>query len=44
MIIATGYADMKAIEEVIGANQLLRKPFPLAELAATVARALEAVV
>jgi CheY-like chemotaxis protein len=44
MIIATGYADMKAIEEVIGENQLLRKPFPLAELAATVARALEAVV
>ncbi|MDB5959643.1 MAG: hybrid sensor histidine kinase/response regulator [Massilia sp.] len=41
MIIATGYADMKAIEEVIGENQLLRKPFPLAELAATVARALE---
>jgi nitrogen-specific signal transduction histidine kinase len=44
MIIATGYADMKAIEEVIGENQLLRKPFPLAELAATVARALEPVV
>ncbi len=44
MIIATGYADMKAIEEVIGEHQLLRKPFPLAELAATVARALEAVV
>mgnify|MGYP001627158193 CR=1 FL=1 len=43
MIIATGYADMKAIEEVIGENQLLRKPFPLAELAATVARALEPV-
>ncbi|WP_426114555.1 response regulator [Massilia sp. PWRC2] len=41
MIIATGYADMKAIEQVIGANQLLRKPFPLAELAATVARALD---
>ena len=44
MIIATGYADMKAIEEVIGENQLLRKPFPLAELAATVARALEPVL
>jgi signal transduction histidine kinase len=44
MIIATGYADMKAIEEVIGEHQLLRKPFPLAELAATVARALETVV
>jgi FixJ family two-component response regulator len=40
MIIATGYADMKAIEQVIGDDMLLRKPFQLAELAATVERAL----
>jgi CheY-like chemotaxis protein len=41
MIIATGYADMKAIEEVIGDDMLLRKPFQLAELAAIVERALQ---
>ena len=41
MIIATGYADMKAIEQVIGDDMLLRKPFQLAELAATVERALQ---
>jgi signal transduction histidine kinase/ActR/RegA family two-component response regulator len=40
MIIVTGYADMKAIEQVIGDDMLLRKPFQLAELAATVERAL----
>jgi signal transduction histidine kinase/CheY-like chemotaxis protein len=40
MIIATGYADMKAIEQVLGDDMLLRKPFQLAELAATVERAL----
>jgi CheY-like chemotaxis protein len=43
MIIATGYADMKAIEEVIGDDMLLRKPFQLAELAAIVERALQKV-
>ncbi len=43
MIIATGYADMKAIEQVIGDDMLLRKPFQLAELAATVERALHKV-
>ena len=43
MIIATGYADMKAIEEVIGDDMLLRKPFQLAELAAIVERALRKV-
>ena len=41
MIIATGYADMRAIEQVIGDDMLLRKPFQLAELAATVERALD---
>jgi CheY-like chemotaxis protein len=40
MIIATGYADMKAIEQVLGDDILLRKPFQLAELAVSVDRAL----
>ena len=40
MIIATGYADMKAIDEVLGGDILLRKPFQLAELALSVERAL----
>ena len=40
MIIATGYADMKAIEQVLGSDILLRKPFQLAELALSVDRAL----
>jgi len=41
MIIATGYADMKAIEEVIRDDIVLRKPFQLAELAVSVGQALE---
>jgi CheY-like chemotaxis protein len=41
MIIATGYADMKAIEQVISDDMVLRKPFQLAELAASVERALQ---
>jgi len=40
-IIATGYADMKAIEQVIGDGIVLRKPFQLAELAQSVGQALE---
>jgi signal transduction histidine kinase/ActR/RegA family two-component response regulator len=40
MIIATGYADMKAIEQVIGNDMLLRKPFQLADLANAVEKAL----
>ena len=40
MIIATGYADMHAIDEVLGEDILLRKPFQLAELALSVERAL----
>ena len=40
MIIATGYADMEAIDKVIGSNTVLRKPFQLADLAATVTQAL----
>lgn len=41
MIIATGYADMHAIDQVLGSDILLRKPFQLAELAASVGRALD---
>jgi signal transduction histidine kinase/ActR/RegA family two-component response regulator len=41
MIIATGYADMKAIDLVLGSDILLRKPFQLAELALSVERALD---
>ena len=40
MVIVTGYADMQAIEQVIGANTVLRKPFQLAELASVVSKAL----
>ncbi|MGZ8288621.1 MAG: response regulator [Telluria sp.] len=40
IIIATGYADMNAIEQVIGTNLVLRKPFQLQELAASVSRVL----
>jgi signal transduction histidine kinase/ActR/RegA family two-component response regulator len=43
MIIATGYADMKAIEQVIGDDIVLRKPFQLSELASSVERALQGV-
>jgi signal transduction histidine kinase/CheY-like chemotaxis protein len=41
MIIATGYADMRAIEGSIGSDILLRKPFQLADLEASIAQALE---
>jgi len=41
MIIVTGYADMKAIEGVRGDDILLRKPFQLAELEASVEQAFE---
>ncbi len=40
MIIATGYADMEAIDKVIGTNTVLQKPFQLVDLAATVDLAL----
>jgi signal transduction histidine kinase/CheY-like chemotaxis protein len=40
MIIATGYADMRAIEEILGDDMVLRKPFQLADLASSVDRAL----
>ncbi|MFZ6735421.1 response regulator [Undibacterium sp. Ji42W] len=40
MIIATGYADMEAIDQVIEGNTILRKPFQLVELATSVDQAL----
>ncbi|KGF79220.1 histidine kinase [Massilia sp. JS1662] len=40
MIIATGYADMHAIEQVLGGDILLHKPFQLSELASSVEQAL----
>jgi len=41
MIIATGYADMRAIEASIGGGILLRKPFQLADLEASIGQALD---
>ena len=38
ILVATGYADMDAIEEAVGQDAILRKPFPLAELGAALAR------
>ena len=38
VLVATGYADMEAIESVIGNGAILRKPFQLAELGAAIAR------
>jgi signal transduction histidine kinase len=40
MIISTGYADMEAVDKVIGSNYVLRKPFELSELANSVDKAL----
>ncbi|MDB5989752.1 MAG: histidine kinase [Herbaspirillum sp.] len=40
IIVATGYADMRAIDEVIGSNFVLRKPFQISELARLVNTAL----
>ncbi len=40
MIIATGYADMGAIADAVGDNPVLRKPYQLADLAASVEQAL----
>jgi signal transduction histidine kinase/ActR/RegA family two-component response regulator len=42
IIVATGYADMGAIEAVIGNNFVLRKPFQISELAKLVDVALAA--
>ncbi len=40
IIVATGYADMRAIDQVIGKNAILRKPFQIDELARSVQTAL----
>jgi PAS domain S-box-containing protein len=40
IIIATGYADMHAIDAIIGVNTVLKKPFQINELARTVKAAL----
>jgi signal transduction histidine kinase/DNA-binding response OmpR family regulator len=40
IIVATGYADMRAIDEVIGNNTILRKPFQINDLAKSVRTAL----
>jgi len=41
MIIATGYADMRAVEASIGGGILLRKPFQLVDLEASIEQALD---
>jgi signal transduction histidine kinase len=38
VLVATGYADMAAIEDALGGNAVLRKPFQLSDLASAVAR------
>lgn len=43
-IIATGYADMRAIDEVIDGDMVLRKPFQLNDLAYKVQHALGAAI
>lgn len=40
IIMATGYADMQAVEKVIGLDAVLRKPFQISDLASSVKRAL----
>ena len=40
IIMATGYADMEAVDQVMPPENLLRKPFRLAELATAVRTAL----
>lgn len=40
VLVATGYADMAAIESAVGENSVLRKPFEMGELARAVARSL----
>jgi signal transduction histidine kinase len=38
VLVTTGYADMAAIEDALGGNAVLRKPFQLSDLASAVAR------
>jgi FixJ family two-component response regulator len=41
VILATGYADMAAVERLAGKPQILRKPFDIAQLGDAVSTALE---
>jgi DNA-binding NtrC family response regulator len=41
VILATGYADMAAVERLAGKPSILRKPFDINALGAAVANALE---
>jgi CheY-like chemotaxis protein len=43
VILATGYADMAAVERLAGKPKILRKPFDIAQLGDAVSTALEAV-
>jgi CheY-like chemotaxis protein len=40
VILVTGYADTKAVERVVGADAILRKPFKVEDLATSMRRAL----
>ena len=42
VIMATGYADMAAVERLAGKPMILRKPFDINTLGEAVAKALEA--
>jgi CheY-like chemotaxis protein len=42
VILATGYADMAAVERLAGKPRLLRKPFDIAQLGDAVSAMLEA--
>ena len=41
VILATGYADMAAVERLVGKPAILRKPFDITTLGAAVADALD---
>jgi FixJ family two-component response regulator len=40
IVVATGFADMAAVESVVGADRVLRKPFRLDDLGMAVRAAL----
>lgn len=42
ILLATGYADMQAVEKVISLDSVLRKPFQISDLAGSVKRAMRA--
>lgn len=41
ILLATGYADMQAVEKVISLDSVLRKPFQISDLAGSVKRAMQ---